>query len=161
MASRNRNRTKDTETEESVQNTEMENVVNQEIETSAVSPLVANLKERIEQAQAVKDAEEAALNEEISKREAELDELYALRGYGREGVKKTRRIAAKREGGGHRIDWDDKLEKLPKIFSVEDMLKDPDIESKGKVQCYPAVQRWIKNNKVKAVDRGKWRKLAA
>lgn len=156
-----RNRTKNTE-ENMEQNTEenTDQVIEEHTLEESTSQFVTSLRERMEAAQAARDAEEAALNEEIGKRERELDELYALRGYGREGMKKTRRIAAKREGG-HRIDWDEKLEKLPKIFSVEDMLKDPDIETKGKVQCYPAVQRWIKGNKVKQVERGKWRKLAA
>lgn len=161
---RNRNRMKDTETAERVESAETETNVDQEQdEKSTVSDVVMGIKERIEAANAAKEAEEQALNAEIEKREQELDELYALRGYGREGRKGTRRIAAKREGvtGADRIDWDEKLTRLPKVFTVEDMLKDSQIAAKGKVQCYPAVGRWLKGNKVTQLERGKWRKKAA
>ena len=166
MTTRNRNRMKDTETEQRAKDAEMESQMNEdqtnnEGETTTVSALVQTLKSEIEEADALAEEKRTRLDIEITKREAELDELYALRGYGREGKPRQRRLAAKREGGAGRIDWDEKLDKLPKVFTVDDMLKDTQIAAKGKVQCYPAVGRWIKQEKVKQLDRGKWRRIAA
>lgn len=167
MASRNRNRMKDTETETRATDAEQEQIVNSDTEQtdekSTVSEVVSGIRERIEAARATEETERAKLDEEILKRENELDALYELRGFGREGQKKPRRLAAKREGvtGSDRINWDEKLARLPKTFTVDDMLKDAQIAAKGKVQCYPAVGRWIKQDKVKQLDRGRWRRNAA
>lgn len=129
-------------------------------EQTPASEVVTSLKDRIEAAERARDEERAKLDEEISRREQELDQLYELRGYGREGQGK-RRVAAKRGESGTRINWDEKLAALPKMFTVDDLMKDPEIAAKGRPQIYPALNRWASTQKIKKLERGKYRRLAA
>lgn len=142
-----------------------------ETQTSAVSELTAGFKERMATALAQREAAETELEGVITQRETELQELYDLRGYGQIGGKAkatrgrpagtgtTKRIAAKRETG-NRVDWDGEvLGKMPKTFTMENLLAHPDAKRKGAGQCYPAISRWKAKGLVESLSQGKYRKL--
>lgn len=139
-----------------------QNGENQMQETADVTqdqsnPVVSSFRQEMETAKARLNDEITRLESEREKIDLALAELYELRG---DNQKPTRRIAAKRESGD-RIDWSEKLKALPRTFTTDDMIADPQIAAKGKAQCFPAIDRWKKAGLVQPVkgERGKYRKV--
>lgn len=128
--------------------------------TQDENTVVSSFRQEMETAKARLDTEILRLETEREKIDLSLAELYELRG---DNQKPARRMAAKREGvsGEDRIVWADKLKALPRTFTTDDMIADPQIAAKGKTQCFPAIDRWKKAGLVQPVkgERGKYRKV--
>ena len=112
------------------------------------------------QAHATKALEQ--IDDEIVDRERELADLHKRRAsmvsaLDREGRTHVGKKRCARAAGG-RIDWKAELVALPAVFSIDDMMERPKLQSKGRAQAYPGLTRWLDGKLVTRVGKGRYRK---
>ena len=99
-----------------------------------------------------------SLRNELKKHE----EIYNLLAGDRVEARRARRtgtrVKARRVRSGERVDWSSVLNGLPKSFTSS-VVQEQAPNTKSKAYLRQVVVRWVKEGKVKRIERGKYRKI--